>query len=258
MTWYPQIGAGSIAQFPITRSRQWRTIANALESGARITLPDQHANQIGWRLDYQDLTDAEVQNLTGLFGACQGRAAAFGFVDPLANLLGWSEDLTRPDWQAGLLTTAPDVNDPLGSQRAWSLTNNAIGTLSLQQTLGISGDYIACFSVWVKGSGRGTVILRHDATQSTVPVGTAWSRVFISGAGLSGAAHSTFAVSLLPGQQVEIFGPQVEAQPYPSGYKRTVTARGIYPQTWFASDDLSIVSTGPGLSSSRLTLQSQL
>ncbi len=36
MNWFPQIGAGSVAQFPLTRSRQWRAIANILESGERI------------------------------------------------------------------------------------------------------------------------------------------------------------------------------------------------------------------------------
>ena len=32
MNWFPQIGAGSVAQFPVTRSRKWRAIANTLES----------------------------------------------------------------------------------------------------------------------------------------------------------------------------------------------------------------------------------
>ena len=258
MIWFPQIGSGSIAQFPITRSRQWRTIVNSLESGERITLPDQYANQIAWQLAYQDLSDVEVRNLTGLFGACKGRAAMFGFVDPLANLLGWSEDLTRPDWQTGLIVAGPGVIDPFGSLRACSITNNSAGALNLQQTLEISGDYVACFSLWVKGWTRSTAVLQHDSTQIPVPVGTGWSRVFISGSGLSGASHSTFAISISPGQQIDVFGPQVEAQPHPSAYKKTVTARGIYSQTRFASDDLNIVSTGVGRSSCRFALQSQI
>ena len=36
MSWFPQIGAGSMAQFPLQRSRKWRAIMNDLESGERI------------------------------------------------------------------------------------------------------------------------------------------------------------------------------------------------------------------------------
>jgi hypothetical protein len=91
-----------------------------------------------------------------------------------------------------------------------------------------------------------------------VLVGTAWNRVSISGTGASGAVNSTFGIALNPGQQIQIFGPQVEAQPYPSAYKQTVTARGIYPNTWFAADELNIVSTGVGLSSCQIALRSQI
>lgn len=258
MNWFPQIGAGSVAQFPVVRQRQWRMIVNEMESGERITLPDQYSNQIGWQLSYQDLTDAEAQNLSDLFSASQGGALQFGFVDPLANLLGWSEDLTRPDWQTNLLTTGPNAADPLGTRRAWTLTNTTTGVLSLQQTLALSGSYIACFSLWVSSPSAGTITLQHDSAQSTEPVGPAWNRMFISGQGASGAANTTFGIALNPAQQVTIFGPQAEAQPYPSAYKETVTARGVYPNTWFGSDELHIISTGPGLSSCQFALRSQI
>jgi hypothetical protein len=93
---------------------------------------------------------------------------------------------------------------------------------------------------------------------NTVSVGPSWNRVFISGAGTSGAANSTFSITLNPGQHIAMFGPQVEAQPYPSAYKQTVTARGIYSATRFDSDELNIVGTGVGLSSCKIALRSQL
>ena len=40
MSFFPQIGAGSVAQFPLTRSRKWRAITNNLESSEQIILPD--------------------------------------------------------------------------------------------------------------------------------------------------------------------------------------------------------------------------
>src|SRR5579863_5682376 len=99
MSWFPQIGAGSIAQFPLRRTRMWRSIANQLESSERILLPDTPAGQIEWRLSLQELTDAETGRLSDFFAAEQGQFGSFLFIDPMANLLGWSEDLSRPDWQ---------------------------------------------------------------------------------------------------------------------------------------------------------------
>jgi len=104
MNWFPQVGTGAVAQFPLQRKRQWRAITNLMESGELISLPDPNGGQIEWRLSYQDLTDTEVANLTSLFAASNGEAIPFGFVDPFANLLGWSENLTQPGWQPGLLT----------------------------------------------------------------------------------------------------------------------------------------------------------
>ena len=123
MSWFPQIGAGSVAQFPVSRSRRWRAIANRMESSELILLPDAAGGQIVWKLSYRDLVDSEVQNLSNLFTASQGGFGAFTFIDPLANLFGWSEDLSQSAWQVGLLQTATGVIDPLGTHRASSVTN---------------------------------------------------------------------------------------------------------------------------------------
>lgn len=254
MSWYPQVGVGAIAQFPLTRSRQWRMITNDLESGETIAIADQHANAIGWTLAYQDLSNAEVLQFTNLFAASQGQAVSFNFVDPLANLLGWSEEFTNADWQTGALQSSAGISDPLGGQGAASLSNFSPGPLTVQQTVQMSGDYVGCFSVWVQATAKGSVVLQRDTAQTVVPVGTAWKRVFINGKGTAGANQSTFGVTLAAGQQVQLFGPQVEAQPYPSAYKQATAARGIYQKTYFASDELNIVSTGVGLSSCKITL----
>jgi hypothetical protein len=257
MSWFPQVGAGSVAQFPLNRSRQWRMISNDLESGERIALADQYSNQIQWALSYQDLSDAEVLTFTNLFAASQGQAGSFGFIDPLANLLGWSEDFTRPDWQAGSPHASSGVADPLGTQRAWLLVNGSPGPLTLQQTLGLPGEYMACFSVWVRSANRGTAVLQRDSLECAVPVGTVWKRAFMGGRGVNGASQSSFGITLAAGQQIEMFGPQVEAQPYPSAYKQTTTPRGIYQQTTFATDELNVVSTGKALSACQISLMSR-
>ena len=76
----------------------------------------------------------------------------------------------------------------------------------------------------------------------------------MSGQGSGSADQSTFGIGLAAGQQIQMFGAQVEAQPYPSVYKRSTTARGIYTQTYFASDELNIVGTSVGLSSCQISL----
>jgi hypothetical protein len=258
MSWYPQIGAGAVAQFPLSRSRMWRAITNDLESSEIIMLPDTAAGQIGWKLSYQDLTNTEVSALSDLFAASQGGFQAFTFIDPLANLLGWSEDLTQPNWQVGLLQHTSGVIDPLGTVRASTVSNTSAGTQSLQQTLGISGDYVVCFSAYLQSNTAGTVTLQRDGTQVTVSVGPAWKRVYLNGLGVSGAVQSSFSIVLSAGQTINVWGLQTEAQPYPSAYKQTVAAIGIYQETYFANDELTITSTSLGLSSCEISLMSRV
>jgi hypothetical protein len=258
MSWYPQIGSGSVAQFPVTRSRRWRAITNDLEDGEQILLPDTTAGQIQWKLSYQDLVSAEVQNLSSLFAASQGEFGAFTFIDPLANLLGWSESLSQSAWQLGLLETAAGATDPLGTERAWTVANPNPGTQTLLQTLGIPGNYVACFSAYLWSSVPGTVTLQRDGTQVTVGVGPVWKRAYVSGLGTSGAAQSSFSIVLAAEQAVNVFGLQVEVQPYPSAYKQTSAALGIYEQTYFGNDELTITATSVGLSSCEITLMSQV
>jgi hypothetical protein len=256
MSFFPQVGAGSIAQFPVSRSRRWRAIVNRMEDGEVIMLPDATAGQIQWKLSYRDLLTVEVQSLSDLFTASQGAFAAFTFIDPLANLLGWSESLSQSSWQLGLLQPVAGATDPLGTQRASSVTNPSPGTQALRQSLGVSGDYVACFSVYLRSNVAGTVILQRDGTALTVTLGAAWQRVFVNGAGVAGAGQSTFSIALPAGLTMDVWGLQVEAQPYPSAYKQTGAALGIYAQTYFDDDDLTITSTNVGLSSCEIALMS--
>jgi len=258
VSFYPQIGSGVVAQFPFLRNRQWRAITNQLESGEMITLPDAAGGQMAWNLNYEDLTDAEAQTIGAFFTTSQGRFGSFTFVDPMSNLLGWSESLTGAGWQTSQLSVTTGVGDPLGTQRASTLSNGTAGTMALSQTLGMSGDYIACFSAWIQSAAATTVTLQRDTQQSVAKVGAQWSRVCQSGTGATGAGQSTFSVVLAAGQSVNIFGLQVEAQPYPSIYKPTSAAVGIYEETYFADDELTVTSNGPGFSRAAINLMSRI
>jgi len=258
MSSFPQIGTGAVAQFPLTRSRKWRAIRNDLESSEQIILPDTAAGQIEWRLSYQDLTDTEAGTLSNLFAASQGSFGAFTFIDPLANLLAWSEDFSQPEWQFGLLENASGMGDPLGTLRAWSVSNPGAASQALEQTLSMPGEYVACFSVYLRSDAAGTVTLVRDGTPVIVAVGPAWQRAFVNGAGIGGAVNSSFSIAVAAGQTIDVWGLQVEAQPYPSVYRQTSAAEGIYAETYFENDELKITSTSPGLSSCEIGLMSRV
>lgn len=258
MNWFPQVGSGAMAQYPLQRSRQWRAIANTLESGELITLADAPGGWIEWRLRYEELTDAEATKLTGFFAASRGESGSFGFVDPFANLLGWSEDLSKPDWQKGLLAVSGGLSDPMGTQRAWSVQNANGAEQSLSQTLAIPGEYTACFSAYARSDSAGTVGIARDANRVNLPVGPQWKRIQVSGAGTTGAAQSTFSVIFAAGMTLRVFGLQVEVQPWPSIYRPTGAAAGILEETRFSGEELKVVHIAPGLSACQVNLISRV
>jgi hypothetical protein len=258
MNWFPQVGAGAVAQFPLQRKRVWRAITNVLESGELVSLPDVNGGQIEWNLSYQELTDAEVANLTSLFAESGGEAGSFGFVDPFANLLGWSEDLSQPDWQLGELTATGGFSDPVGTARAWTLQNANGAEQMLSQSLGVPGAYTICFSAYVRSDTAGSIGMLRDATRLNVTVGPQWKRVQISGQGVSGATASTFSLAVGAGSSIRVFGLQVEAQPWPSPYRPTGAAAGILEETRFSGGDLTVVNTAPGLSACQVSLVSRI
>jgi hypothetical protein len=258
MNWCPQIGGGSIAQFPLHRQRKWRTIANELENGARVALPDPAAGKLEWRLSYRDLSDEEATRLQTLFVASKGSYGSFGFADPLANLLAWSEDLTKPDWQAGLLSVTAGAADPFGTHTAWTVSNASPAIQALSQTVGIPGEYVACFSLWIRAAVSGAVTLQRDGVTAEAAAGPAWKRLFISSPGNAGTTNAVVSLQLNAGQTLEIWGPQLEAQPYASQYKPTTVPGGLYPETRFATDELTMTSTGVGLTDCEITLVSRI
>ena len=258
MNYFPQTGAGSIAQFPLQRTRQWRWIQNQLESGETILLPDAAASEISWKLTYTDLNATEASAFRALFDSCQGQFGAFLFVDPIANLLAWSEDYTQPAWQAGLLGITAAAADPLGTARAATVSNRAQAEQSLTQTLNIPGDYTACWSVWARSDSNASFALIRDGARINTALTPAWTRYLLSGAGSAGAAQSVFSIAVPAGETVQIFGPQVEAQPSASSYKPALAPSGIYPETYFASDEFLMTNTGPDLFAAEINLISRV
>ena len=94
MSWYPQFGAGSVAQFPVGRSRRWRTITNSRER--RTDHAARHgcrANRVGVVLSGSDRTP-KSQSLTPPVSCGTGRVRGVYFYRPAGQSAGWSEDLS--------------------------------------------------------------------------------------------------------------------------------------------------------------------
>ena len=76
---------------------------------------------------------------------------------------------------------------------------------------------------------------------------------------MAALAQSTFSLAIRSGGSVrEVFGMQVEAQPWPSPYRPTGTASGILEETRFSGGDLAVINTVPGLSACQVNLISRI
>src|SRR5580704_7114381 len=136
MLYYPQLTTGSIAQFPVSRAVNMRTVANQLPSGFTIRMADTGAQKVQWRLAYSDLTDGERASIESLFEAAEGQLSTFTFLDPTDNLLMWSEDWTQSVWTPDpLLQVTGGVPDPLGGNASMQLTNTAQATQQIVQNI---------------------------------------------------------------------------------------------------------------------------
>ncbi len=145
---YPQLGTGSLAQFPIRKQQQQRTVVNAALDGSAIRLADPNGAGTLWVLSYAGLTDTEREALEAFFEAAEGSLNAFTFLDPTANLLAWSDQLTNGVWQLDpLLTLTGGVADPAGGTLAWKLLNIGAAAQGISQTLQSPAGYLYCLSV---------------------------------------------------------------------------------------------------------------
>jgi len=257
MTWFPQLSTGCLVQLPLSRRLVWRAITNRLENGERISLPDTPAGRIEWNLAYKELSEGEAAGMGSFFRNCRGAFGTFSFADPSANLLGWSEDLSRPDWQHGLLSVVPNRAAPNGTLSASTLINAVGAAQQLTQTVALPGQYTTCFSAWLRSDSPATVTLRRGSAVQPLAITSNWKRYYLTGA-VPGEDNAPFSVELQPGQSMDVWGFQVEAGPYPSQYVPVTTASGIYERTSFAADELAITATGVGLFATEFTLISRL
>jgi hypothetical protein len=241
--YFPQLATGTSGQFPLRRTLVRRTVVNRLDDGREIRLADPDAALIRWELEYRGLSDAERVALATLFDNTRGRLKTFVFFDPCGNLLRRSEELTNAVWSHGG-TMQVHPND--GFTR---LMNPAPGPQSIAQTLDLPGWFHYCGSALFRAAeGSPGVTLRIStpggSISSETPIGSDWTIAACSGSVDRTSESVTFGIELPSGAAVDVRGPQFEAQPARSGYRKTSSTTGRYPETRFDQDELTFQANG--------------
>jgi hypothetical protein len=249
MLYFPQLSSGAVTQYPISKERRSRTIVNVAADGRTIKAPDYGSGIIAWELRHSGLTDAELAELEDLFQAAEGRLNHFLFLDPMSNLLMWSEDPNAVGWTRGPLLQVTSAIDPLGTSRASRLSNTGAADQSLEQPISAPGWFHYSFSAYVK-SGTSTRVdfYRLAAGQIdsiSADVNSSWKRVALSGKFDNSIEETvTFGIRLTPGTIIDVFGLQVEPQVNPSFYKPSTIRSGVYSNARFSEDTLQTVTHG--------------
>ena len=239
-----------------------RTIANVLEDGGTIRSAG-GPRKIRWDLRLTELSSDELGSIGELFDTVKGRLGLFTFLDPLSNLLTYSEDYRNPLWHGDpLLQLADGVPDAIGGTSATRLTNTAQTSQRILQRIAAPAWYRYCFSIYLRSQQASTVRLVQSATGDEIAqltrVTPGWTRAWLSAMLSVPAGEIVFGVELAPGDQVDLYGAQVEAQPGAGKYKKTVDRAGVYSQSRFDQDVLTVTTTGPNQHSTDVRIVSNL
>ncbi len=247
---FPQLNTGAIGQYPLIRRRRYSAITNLLADGTMVGYCDSTPHCNAWDMTLRDLTDTEAQSIRQLFEAVEGRRGAFTFLDPTANLLAHSEDLDNSCWTRGpMLQMTAGASDPVGGQHGMHVINSGQNTQSLAQVVTAPAWFGYSFSLYARSTGISQLSLTRSSSVSThtrvFPIGEGWMRCSLFGALDTREDAVRFAVELLPGASIDVYGIQAEAQPAASAYKHTGGRNGVYLNARFDADVLEAVADGP-------------
>ena len=238
MLLFPQLITGAIAQFPLKKRYTVSTITNLQEDGSRYRVDGQSPVQIGWTLTFGSLTDTEAESLSAFFCSTFGRLLTFVFLDPESNLLAWSEDLSQPIWaKSPLVTVTVSTEDGFTTLLVGS---SAASAVSVSQILQCPAAALLCFSVFARSEQAESLTLTiADFTQS-FEIGNLWKQYSVTRSGAGDADAISVGIALTG--QVYISRLTVSAQPAPSSYAATLETSGVFMQTRFDQDSLSITA----------------
>ena len=240
---FPQLTSGALTQFPVRKQQRQRTVVNTSADGYTIRLDDPPAAETLWTLRYSNLSDAEIQALAAFFTSTEGSLQPFTFLDPAANLLAWSEDLSNAVWTKDpQLAIAANVADPLGGSGAFTFTNSGAGPQGISQTLNAPPAYEYVFSIYARSQSPATLTLQAGTSATSCLLRADWQRYSLTGSAASNASAVEFQFEISGAVSADLFGPQAEAQFAPSAYKKSSTG-GVYQNARFNDDVFTYTTT---------------
>jgi hypothetical protein len=260
---FPQLSSGAVVQYPIKKTNISRNIQNVLPDGSMILFADPHGWMLNWELTYSELSGSDIGLLQTHFSNCLGPFHAFTFIDPTDNMLVSSEDLTNPAWlNQGGMAIAGNVADPIGGATAFTVTNTSQTPQSIAQTLNVPAGYQYCLSLYAACATQTTLTVSRQGPNMShsdaISIGTLWTRLVSSGRLSDSGIGFTVGFTLSPGEQVHIYGIQLEAQPAPSRYRPTAQSGGVYPNAHWVSDQLLIAAQGLNQFSSTFSIETAI
>jgi hypothetical protein len=252
---FPQLSSGAVAQMPLKRRTEYRTLLNQSLDGNEVRVADARFVGRTWQLPLQSLSDQEWQVIQTLFAATEGQLQTFLFLEPGGNLLEWSEDFIEAAWVAAGVTITGGITDPTGGAAASELTG--AGTVS--QSLNIPAAYRYAASIWARTSQPGASLQLSDGASqqaSAAFVGDGQWRRYTLSTGWAGSSQTViFTVATGGAATLDIYGAQLEAQPQASAYKQTFQQSGVHLAARFGSDTLGDRATSPGQHSGVLQIK---
>jgi len=260
MTPFPVLQGNAYAQYPIVRRWERHREETVSPGRQRSAWRDTGSERYRWVLRYRSLSTVEKGLLESHFDACGGSLRSFPFLDPAANLLRWSEDLTRDTWIApAMLAVSGGRPDPLGGSRAVSVVNAGQTELGFRQSLALAGSPSLCFSVWMRSIAPISCSLAiQPGIALSMGVLETWDRKWVSWQPGSPISNVSFEIVIPAGASVEVFGPQVETQLSPSPYKATASRGGVYPNARYDQDKMLFTVLGPDNYSTTIHIVSSL
>lgn len=242
---FPQLAPGSMAVYPIRRQRRLRTVVNRLADGSAVDYLDPDWLIWEWTLEMRGLSEVEWEAIHTLHTSMQGRLGSFTFLEPAGNLLKQSELFDAPEWNNDpLISATPGIDDPFGTMRAMRALNTAGAAGEVAQDLSVPGDFVYALSVWARSVGGSNVALVAETTgASTIRAFTLtseWKRLEMPVALGQSTESVRFGARIETGDEVDLFGMQVEAQPGVGGYQKTGPQGGVHSAARFMDDVLPV------------------
>ncbi len=252
---FPQLQSGAVAQWPFSTRTRFAVPWVAAGNGTRWRLFQPGAGERQWRLRFTGLSEEEAAGLRSFYAACGGPLRPFLFVDPTANLLRESEDLTASIWNrsAGLTLTA--VAGEPGRYKVWRFSAADTDGQTTQH-VGIAEGFRVCISLAARSEAGTGIELLAGAAAAPHATASEW-RTFSLNASC-GEGGLAAGVRIPAGGVVEVKALQICAQPTAGAYVPSGVNAGIYPNAHFATEELALECLAPGLYEAEVVIVSRM